>query len=300
MDDWRADRRHAARARRRQRRLIVVAAAALAACGVAAALLATRDRDVRSATRSTVRTTESVASTHAAETMPAVQGPHDRPVPILMYHVIAEPIANAPYPDLYVPREDFAAEMKWLDGHGYHAVTLRRVFDYWRTGEALPPHPVVVSFDDGYHSHYTSALPVLRALRWPGVLNLEVRNERHSWGLRPPLLRALVRAGWEIDAHTINHPDLTTLTPGELRHEVSGSRDAIRSELHVPVDFFCYPSGRYDDAVVEAVREAGYLGATTTRFGLGDPAEPFTLKRVRIDGSDGVAGFAAKLESVAH
>jgi hypothetical protein len=41
------------------------------------------------------------------------------------------------------------------------------------------------------------------------------------------------------------------------------------------------------------------LGATTTNYGLASPAKPYELSRVRINGSDGVAGFAHKLESVA-
>jgi len=36
--------------------------------------------------------------------------------------------------------------------------------------------------------------------------------------------------------------------------------------FHVPVNFFCYPAGRYDDAVIAAVQGAGYLGATTTNL----------------------------------
>jgi hypothetical protein len=66
----------------------------------------------------------------------------------------------------------------------------------------------------------------------------------------------------------------------------------------VPVDFFCYPAGRYDAAVIAAVRRAGYVGATTTRYGLAKPGELYTLKRIRIDGSDGLAGFAAKLTAL--
>jgi hypothetical protein len=64
----------------------------------------------------------------------------------------------------------------------------------------------------------------------------------------------------------------------------------------VPVAFFCYPAGRYDRRVIGAVRAAGYLGATTTEWGLARPPDYYTLARVRIDGSDGVAGFASKLE----
>ena len=39
---------------------------------------------------------------------------HDKPVPILMYHVIAAPPAGVPFPDLFVRPKDFTAEMEWL------------------------------------------------------------------------------------------------------------------------------------------------------------------------------------------
>jgi peptidoglycan/xylan/chitin deacetylase (PgdA/CDA1 family) len=224
------------------------------------------------------------------------KGPHDMAVPILMYHVIAPPLPNAPYPDLYVNPADFRAQVAWLAAHGYHAVTLRQVYDYWRGVHGLPRKPVVLTFDDGYHSDFTVALPTLRARRWPGVLNLEVRNLQPVWGTRPGMVRKMTAAGWEIDAHTMTHPDLTTVDPAQLRYQVAGSRAAIRRMFHQPVDFFCYPSGRYDDAVVAAVRGAGFLGATTTNEGFARPDSLFTLDRVRVNGSDGVAGLAAKLE----
>jgi peptidoglycan/xylan/chitin deacetylase (PgdA/CDA1 family) len=224
------------------------------------------------------------------------QGPHDEPVPILMYHVLAPPPPGEPYPALYVKPADFRAQVAWLAVHGYHAVTLQQVYDYWRGKRALPRKPVVLTFDDGYHSDFTVALPTLRARGWPGVLDLEVRNLQPVWGTRPGMVRKMVAAGWEIDAHTLTHPDLTTVDPTELRHQVAGSRAAIRHLFHVPVDFFCYPSGRYDDAVVAAVRKAGFLGATTTNEGFARPGSMYALARVRVDGSDGVPGLAAKLE----
>jgi len=59
----------------------------------------------------------------------------------------------------------------------------------------------------------------------------------------------------------------------------------------------CYPAGRLDENVVQAVRSAGYSGATTTAPGLATPADMFRLNRVRVDRSDGVAGLAAKLHA---
>jgi len=230
--------------------------------------------------------------------LPAQGGTRLRPVPILMYHVISSPPAGAPYPDLYVPRSDFAAEVAWLARRGYQAVTLQRVFDSWRGAGTLPAKPVVLSFDDGYLSQVTNALPVLKARRWPGVLNLEVRNLKPVWGIRPPGVRKLLAAGWELDAHTLTHPDLTKVDDARLREEVAGSRDAIRRQFHVQVNFFCYPAGRYDDAVIAAVQQAGYLAATTTRYGLARANELYTLARVRVNRADGARGLAAKLEAL--
>jgi peptidoglycan/xylan/chitin deacetylase (PgdA/CDA1 family) len=229
---------------------------------------------------------------------PAQAGNRLQPVPILMYHVISSPPAGAPYAELYMPRARFAAQVGWLAGHGYHAVTLQQVFDSWRGARrALPSRPIVFSFDDGYLSQVTNALPILKAHGWPGVLNLEYRNLQPVWGIRPPGVRKLLAAGWELDAHTLTHPDLTTVDAARLHEEVAGSREAIRKRFHVPVNFFCYPAGRYDDTVIAAVQQAGYLGATTTRYGLARPSELYTLARIRVNGSDDVGAFAAKLEA---
>ena len=215
-----------------------------------------------------------------------------------MYHVLSTAPAGAPFPELYVPKAAFAAEVAWLASHGFQAVTLQAVYDRWTKGTPLPQHPVVLSFDDGYRTDFTVAYRVLRARSWPGVLNLEVHNTTVSWGLSPGRVRRMIAAGWEVDAHTITHPDLTTLDATRLRAEVAGSRAVIRRTYGVPVSFFCYPAGRYDATVIAAVRQAGYLGATTTRPGLARPSELYTLARVRVNASDGVSGLAAKLTAL--
>ena len=214
---------------------------------------------------------------------------HPVAVPILVYHVVGARPAGAPNAGLYVSPADFRAQVTWLARNGYHAVTLDQAYGNWRKYDRLPPKPVVLTFDDGYPGDYLYALPVLRARGWPGVLNLQVGN------LVPARVRELIRAGWEIDAHTFTHPDLTTVDAARLRYEVAGSRRWIRRVFHVPVDFFCYPAGRYDARVVAAVRAAGYLGATTENPGLGGPGSLYTLDRIRVNAGDGASGLAAKL-----
>jgi len=223
---------------------------------------------------------------------------HDSPVPILMYHVIADAPAGAAFPELFVRPTDFEAQMSWLATHGFHAVTLHHVYEYWLRGTPLPARPVVLTFDDGTIGQDTHALPVLHRLHWPGVLNLKVNALRSKYTLPAWRVRQMLAAGWELDAHTITHPDLTHVDDARLWQEVHGSRVELQHLFHVPVEFFCYPSGRYDPHVIDAVRRAGYLGATTENFGLARPQDIYSLSRVRIDGSDGLAGFAHKLQSL--
>jgi peptidoglycan/xylan/chitin deacetylase (PgdA/CDA1 family) len=223
--------------------------------------------------------------------------PSDEPVPILMYHVLGTPAPEARFPGLFVPAAELRAQVDWLAANGYHAVTLAQLFAGWRGTGPLPSKPVVLTFDDGYLSDYTVALPALRPHGWPGVLDLAVKN-LGSGDIQPWQVRALVAAGWEIAAHTISHVDLTTLDDARLREETAGSRAELRRRFHVPVDFFCYPLGRYDQRVVAAVRAAGFRGATTENPGLGRPHDAFTLDRVRIDPGDGAPGLERKLRQL--
>jgi peptidoglycan/xylan/chitin deacetylase (PgdA/CDA1 family) len=218
-------------------------------------------------------------------------------VPVLMYHVVAKPPASAPYPELYVRPEDFAAQVQWLDDSDFTAVTLRALWEHWFHGAPLPRKPVVVTFDDGYRSVVSAALPALAARSWPAVLNLTFKNVGLPGGLTQRQVRRLRTAGWELAAHSLTHPDLTGLGRAALAREVAGSRSVLRRTFGVPVDFFCYPSGRYDASVVAAVEDAGYLGATTTISGLARPEAMYELRRVRVSGSDGVRGLAATLAS---
>jgi peptidoglycan/xylan/chitin deacetylase (PgdA/CDA1 family) len=213
-----------------------------------------------------------------------------------MYHVIERAPPGTAVPGLWLPRTEFRTEVEALAARGFNAVTLEQVWRAWHRGGALPAKPVVFSFDDGYASQYTNALPVLRSHGWPGVLNLEVATLHTT--LRPWQVRALIRSGWEVDDHTMTHPDLTKVDSTQLRYEVAGSRAWIRRKFHVPVHFFCYPSGRYDARVVAAVKAAGYRAATTTREGVAAPSQPrYQLPRIRVDSRAAFAGVERRMQA---
>jgi peptidoglycan/xylan/chitin deacetylase (PgdA/CDA1 family) len=223
-------------------------------------------------------------------------------VPILMYHVINPPPASAPYPGLYVPADQFAAQMQALKAAGWHAVTMDQLEANWTQGVPLGPgKPIVLSFDNGYASQYTNAMPVLKRLGWVGVENIQLSGLPPSQGgLTDGQVRGLLSAGWELDTQGISHADLITLDSAGLRYEVDSARQTLRRRYGVPVNWFCYPSGHYNATVIAEVRSAGFVGSTTVIPGWASRSDdPYRLPRLRVLGGTSPAALLSQIASAA-
>jgi peptidoglycan/xylan/chitin deacetylase (PgdA/CDA1 family) len=202
-------------------------------------------------------------------------------VAILLYHHLATPPRGDPHASLWVTPARFAAHVAALQRAGFHAVTLGAVWRAWHGGPALPARPVVITFDDGFDNQDTVARPVLARRGWPGVLNLQVDRLGVRGGLSRAAVARMLRAGWEVDDHSMTHPDLTRVSAARLRTEVAGSRAALRRALGIDPMFFCYPYGRVDARVRRAVTAAGFAAATTIAPGRASPADdPLMLPRI--------------------
>lgn len=259
-----------------------VAAAALAAVVLAAILIAFGPSGGGSTPARTAAKhgTRASRQAHHSTTTP---GAATAAVPVLMYHVVASAPSGAANPSLYVPQDQFSAQMQALKAAGFHAVTLDQLEAHWSHGTSLGTgKPIVLTFDTGYHSQYANALPVLRALGWVGDENLAVNGFSPSeGGIADTEIRGLIAAGWEIDTQGVSHRDLIGLGAGELQTEVASARQLLHQRYGVPVNWFSYPLGHYDPTVTAAVKAAGYTGATTVVPGLASSAsDPDRLPRL--------------------
>ena len=96
-------------------------------------------------------------------------------------------------------------------------------------------------------------------LGWVGDENLQLTGLPPSQGgLGPGQIRGLLAAGWELDTQGISHADLITLDAEQLHYQVAVARRTLQRRYHVPVNWFCYPSGHYDPTVRRR-REGGRL-----------------------------------------
>jgi peptidoglycan/xylan/chitin deacetylase (PgdA/CDA1 family) len=70
-----------------------------------------------------------------------------------------------------------------------------------------------------------------------------------------------------VGAHTVRHPVLTRLAPGDAEREMVDGRLRLESELGISVRHFAYPFGLLGRREIELARAAGFHTATTTHSG---------------------------------
>jgi len=189
-------------------------------------------------------------------------------VPILTHHSISRG-----GDEFAVPPDRFEAELDALARSGLRTVS----FHDWLDGKPLPPHPVILTFDDGYEDAYSTAFPALRARgmtatfflvpSWIGAdaAHRVVRKEGGAtvrylvW----PEAVAMSAAGMEIGSHGESHLRLSGLSDQQVREEALQSRLEIEAHLHRPVEVFAYPYSASRTRLRTALRDAGYRAAVS-------------------------------------
>ena len=85
----------------------------------------------------------------------------------------------------------------------------------------------------------------------PNVPKLEKYAHWYDIGMEVAFCRDCHDCGGSVEVgwHTWSHPDLTTLTKEEIMKEITPP---------FPMKSFAYPYGKYNDLVIECVKEAGY------------------------------------------
>ncbi|WJW74442.1 polysaccharide deacetylase family protein [Thiohalobacter sp. IOR34] len=230
---------------------------------------------------------------------------HQGPL-VLMYHAIS-PGSATPASRWCVTYRRFLEQLDILADLGWQSVCARDL------AKPDPPGPrtLVITFDDGYEDNLPAfELLEKRGLRASWFVLSDCLGGRADWepgwqSGRPLLdagqLREMAAAGMEIASHGRRHAHLPALPDGNLHSELVESRTRLAELLDRPVDSFAYPYGEYDERVRQAVAEAGYRVACTTRSGhaLLD-GDPLQVRRLTIEAGDDAARFARKLAFAAN
>ena len=233
---------------------------------------------------------------------------------ILMYHMIADPVAGARFNGLRVSPSMFEQQLHWLKDNGWQSFTVGELIDQ---ADNLPDRAFAITFDDGYADNATHALPLLQRYDFKATLYLVVDRHNRDWSrarkahhddgelkgihkLSDEQVEALLASGcFELGAHTLTHPNFLELNDTALRHELSESKRQLEQRFKVPVRSFAYPFGLYRPEQIALVRETGYDSAVTVREGIDNPTNrnPLELARVKVSGRDGMLAFRQRMRT---
>jgi peptidoglycan/xylan/chitin deacetylase (PgdA/CDA1 family) len=115
---------------------------------------------------------------------------------------------------------------------------------------------VALTFDDGYYP--SSVLSILATLRREGVKATFFPTSA-AVKASPDVWRRVAAAGYPIGNHTINHPNLTTLSWSSKVYQITASRRTIEAVTGVrQIPYLRPPYGAWNTSVVSAASYAGY------------------------------------------
>lgn len=222
---------------------------------------------------------------------------------IVNYHAIApgrSPVSST--------AQELESDLRGLRDAGFQFVTLDECAEWLAGSGSIPARSAAITFDDGYASVASEALPILADRSVPcTVFVIAGRLGRDNawpgqWASVPRLplidraaLTRLVDAGVCIAAHTESHPVLTELTAEAARREVVDAGDALEDLIGRPVRHFAYPYGRRGQREMDLARQRYRLALGAAPGSVGPSADPYDVPR--LDAHD--VRFALKLHLTA-
>jgi peptidoglycan/xylan/chitin deacetylase (PgdA/CDA1 family) len=209
-------------------------------------------------------------------------------VPILMYHNIDRQEGS-----FYVTPENFRRQMEYLKNGGYQVISLDELVKSIKQGRRLKKNRVVITFDDGYRDNFEYAYPVLKRLGFPATIFLisdfvgqsfDNGKEFLSWDQITEMSKNKISFG----AHTKTHLYLGSVQDIKLtQEEILGAKQEIIKRTGLSVEYFCYPSGAFNEQTKELVKQGGFKGACSTNRGFAKfNQDVYELKRIKVTNSD--------------
>ena len=223
-------------------------------------------------------------------------------VPVLCYHHIRyfSSGESASMKSYSVTPAAFADQMKTLHDSGYTTILPDQLYNYLVNGAALPPKPVMLTFDDTDKEQYTLGAKEMNKYGFKGVfflMTIAINKKRY---MSKEELKELADSGHAIQAHTWDHHMVTKYKGGDWDTQFVRPKKLIEDITGKPVTYFAYPFGLWNNEAIPELKKAGYKMAyilSTKR----DSVEPlYTIRRMIVPGTWSSQGMLKAMRSTFH
>ena len=220
------------------------------------------------------------------------------PPPILMYHrVDVDRPGDRVGRELTVSPGQFEEQLAYLQAHSIQGISMAEMDRRLRLGVSLD-QTVVLTFDDGYADQYAYAVPLLRRYGDSAtfyIITGDVGDRKHmTWAQ----LESMVAQHMDIAAHGVEHYDLSQMSAAQQAVQIDESVRELHERLHVPIESYAYPSGRFNRETLQLVHEASVpLAVTTDPKYVLPPETPLELPRIRVRGDWRLPQFIGAIQA---
>ena len=224
---------------------------------------------------------------------------------VLMYHSISEHCDNRKKNKWRVKPEDFERQMAWFSRNGWLSCTLSELVEK----DNYSAKTFCLTFDDGFEDNLTQALPILKKYRFKATIYLVTNHKTNSWEayqddrfvnlLNNKQIKKMLASGQiEFGSHTLSHCNLEKVSEEVAAKEIKQSKKIVEEKTGLSCKSFAYPYGKYNETIIQMVKDAGYSSAITVDRGFYENGSPFVIKRIGILGTESFFDFYLKVTRV--
>lgn len=189
-------------------------------------------------------------------------------VAVLTYHDVVDVVDNPNTVNISVKK--FEEQIKWLHDNNYKSLTMDEYYDWKKNNKKIPRKSILITFDDGWHSFYTKAIPILEKYNmkasvfviWKYSENCQSSGEKIYMNYD------------EIQDVIDNHKNMTVLSHSYDLHEEEKSKSKdieiysedmkiVKSLTGQKIEYYAYPFGKANDEYIKALKDNDYKLAFT-------------------------------------
>ena len=223
----------------------------------------------------------------------------------LSYHIINSAISD----NIAICEDAFEQQLAYLDTHAYTSLSLEQAIADLDGDWQAPQRSVLLTFDDGYADTVSIALPRLQAYGMRATLFVITGyiGQSNRWNTRACYdaqhmtwdeLRLWHENGGDLGGHSHLHHCMTRLSLAELHETVEQNKRLLEEETGIALRAFAYPYGRFNQAVIDVVRQHYGLAFATDGGTWDASANRYAINRLIVSPAWSIEEFAARLQAL--
>ena len=239
----------------------------------------------------------------AAEQMPDT---NTVSLPILMYHSVLKSKSGT----YIVSPAQLEQDFKRIVDKGYTSVTTQQIVDYVDGKGALPPKPILITFDDGHYNNIYYAKPLLEKYGLKALINVigkfsdfttasgdtgnvfEIGNHTYNMHNYKPRFGISQKCG-ETDEQYVR----------ALQSDIGKLQKILFENTGKQCKVLAYPFGKYNQLAEKTLENMGFRIMLTCNEGVscikkGEKQSLYKLKRINRSGLYDVDTVFAKIENI--